>query len=241
MKEVTLEVHARPNSGKGVARKLRAAGKLPAVIYGHNEEPTAIELEHHKFFATMRQAEGEKLLINLNVDGKDSDKKAIIKDIQRDPVSSKILHIDFQHISMDEKIKIEVPIKLEGVADGVKNFGGIMSSNIRKIMVFCLPADIPDSFVLDVNDMKIHDSIHVKDIVVGDFEILDDPNDTIVSIIPPTVVKEDEVVEGEEGEEAPEDALETEEAAEPEVISEKKAEERQESKEGKKGKKDKKD
>lgn len=237
MKEVTLEVYARKDSGKGVARKLRAAGKLPAIIYGHNEKPAPIELDHHKFFGTMRKAEGEKLLINLNVDGKDSDKKAIIKDMQRDPVSGKILHIDFQHISMDEKIKIEVPIKLEGLAEGVKNFGGIMSSNMRVIMVLCLPANIPDSVTLDVSELNIHDSIHVKDITIGNVEILDDPNDTVVSIIPPTVVKEDEPAEGEEGEEAPEDALETEEAAEPEVISEKKAEERQEGKESKKDKK----
>jgi large subunit ribosomal protein L25 len=182
----------------------------------------------------MRQAEGEKLLINLNVDGKDSEKKALIKDIQRDPVSSKILHIDFQHISMDAKIKIEVPVKIEGVADGVKNMGGIMSWNIRKIMVQCLPADIPDKITLDVTEMKIHDSIHVNDITAGNYEIMDDPEETIVSIIPPTIIKEEAVAaeEGEEGEEAPEAAPETEEAAEPEVISEKKAEERQEGKKG---------
>lgn len=234
MKEVTLKVHARTDTGKGVARKLRANGKLPAVIYGHREDPMPIELEQHNLSATMRQAEGEKLLINLNVDGKDSGKKALIKDIQRDPVSGKILHIDFQHISMDEKIKIEVPIKLEGTADGVKNFGGIMSWNIRKIMVQCLPIDIPDKITLDVTEMKIHDSIHVKDIVVKNYEIMDDPEETIVSVIPPTIIKETaaaEGVEGEEGEEAPEAAPEQEEAAEPEVISEKKAEERQEGKE----------
>lgn len=234
MKEVTLKVHARTDTGKGVARKLRANGRLPAVIYGHSEDPMPIELEQHNLSATMRQAEGEKLLINLNVDGKDSKKKALIKDIQRDPVSGKILHIDFQHISMDEKIKIEVPVRLEGTADGVKNFGGIMSWNIRRIMVQCLPADIPDKITLDVTEMKIHDSIHVKDIVVENYEILDDPEETIVSVIPPTIIKEPVAAEGEEGEEgaeAPEAAPEQEEAAEPEVISEKKAEERQEGKE----------
>ncbi len=230
MKEVTLQVHARTATGKSVARKLRANGRLPAVIYGHNEKPVPVELEQHRLSATMRQAEGEKLLINLNIDGKDSGKKALIKDIQRDPVSGKILHIDFQHISMDEKIKIEVPIKLEGTADGVKNFGGIMSWNIRKVMVSCLPTDIPDKISLDVSEMKIHDSIHVKEITAGKFEILDDPEETIVSIIPPTIIKEKVAAEGEEGEEAPEAAPEVEEAAEPEVISEKKAEEREKEK-----------
>lgn len=234
MKEVTLQVHARADAGKGVARKLRANGKLPAVIYGHHEEPIPVELEQHRLSATMRQAGGEKLLINLNIDGKDSGKKALIKDIQRDPVSGKILHIDFQHISMDKKIKIEVPIKIEGTAEGVKNFGGIMSWNIRRIMVSCLPTDIPDKISFDVSEMKIHDSIHVKDITAENFEILDDPEETIVSIIPPTIIKEKVVAEGEEGEEAPETAPEQEEAAEPEVISEKKSDEGKEEKEEKK-------
>jgi large subunit ribosomal protein L25 len=112
--------------------------------------------------------------------------------------------------------------------------GGIMSWNIRKIMVQCLPADIPDKITLDVTEMKIHDSIHVKEITAGNYEIMDDPEETIVSIIPPTIIKEEAVTaeEGEEGEEAPEAAPEQEEAAEPEVISEKKAEERQEGKKG---------
>jgi large subunit ribosomal protein L25 len=225
MKEVTLKVNARTDTGKGVARKLRADGILPAVIYGHNEEPMPVYLEHNKLAATMRQAEGEKLLINLNIDGVDSGRKALIKDIQRDPVSSKILHVDFQHISMDEKIKIEVPVKIEGIAEGVKTFGGIMSWNIRKILVSCLPSDIPDKITVDVSAMKIHDSYHVKEIKAGKFEILDDPEETIVSIIPPTLVKEAVAAEGEEA--APEAAPEVEGAAEPEVISEKKAEERQ--------------
>lgn len=231
MKEVTLKVNARSDTGKGVARKLRADGRLPAVIYGHHEEPIPITLEHHRLAATMRQAEGEKLLINLNIDGADSGRKALIKEIQRDPVSGKILHIDFQHISMDEKIKIEVPIKIEGIAEGVKTFGGIMSWNIRRIMVSCLPSDIPDKISVDVSEMKIHDSYHVKEIQAQNFEILDDPEETIVTIVPPTIVKEPATAEGEEGEEeAPEAAPEVEEAAEPEVIAEKKAEEREKEK-----------
>jgi large subunit ribosomal protein L25 len=227
MKELTLEVKARSAKGKGVARKLRASDRLPAVIYGQNEEPTPVEVEQAKLLATMRQSGGEKILLNLVVDGKDSEKKAIIKDIQRDPVSGKMLHIDFQHISLTEKIKIDVPIKIEGTAIGVKDFGGIMTSNMRQISVLCLPTDIPDAISIDVSEMKIHDSMHVKDIQLTDVEILDDPEETIVSVIPPTVVKEEVVEEGEEGEEAAAAVEEGEEPTEPEVISEKKAEDRQ--------------
>ncbi len=222
MKEITIDVHARKDIGKGVARKLRQSGKLPAVIYGHGEEPMAIELDHERFNATMRQAAGEKLLIDLNVDGKDSGKKALIKEIQRDPVSGKMLHVDFQHVSLTEKIKIEVPIQLEGIAEGVKTFGGVLSWTIRSIMVLCLPTDIPDKVTLDVTNLKIHDSIHVRDIVLDKVEILSDPAETLVSVIPPTIIKEAETAEGAVGE-----ALAGgETGAEPEVISEKKAEER---------------
>ena len=172
MKEVTLEVRSRRDKGKGVARKLRSNGTLPAVIYGHNEEPMPIELDYDLLYGTMHQAAGEKMLINLNVDGKDSGKKALIKEIQRDPVSGKMLHIDFQHVSLTEKIKIEIPIRVEGISEGIKNFGGIISWNIRRIMVSCLPTNIPDKVTIDVTPMKIHDSVHVKDIILENVDIL---------------------------------------------------------------------
>lgn len=236
MKEITLNARARDKSGKGVARKLRAAGKIPAVVYGKDEKSVSLEMEYDNFHLAMKEAAGEKLLINLNIDGADSDKKAIIKEIQRDPVDGQLLHIDFLHISMTEKIKVTVPIVLEGIAEGVKNFGGVVSSAIRSIEVSCLPKDIPDKITLDITDLKIHDSIHVKDIQVENVEIMENEERTIVSIIPPTVVKEEVPAEGEEGEivEGEAVAVEGEEGAEPEVISEKKAEERQSGKDEKK-------
>jgi large subunit ribosomal protein L25 len=228
MKEITLEAATRTKSGKGVARKLRAGGKIPAVVYGKDEEPVALEMEYDRFHNAMKDTSGENLLINLSIDGADSGKKALIKEIQRDPVDGHLLHIDFMHISMTEKIRVTVPVVLEGTPEGVKNFGGIISWVIRHLDVFCLPRDIPDKITLDVTELKIHDSIHVKDIVAGDFEILENPERTVVSIVPPTVIKEEVPAEGEEGEEIAEgEEAAPEEEGEPEVISEKKAEERQ--------------
>jgi large subunit ribosomal protein L25 len=238
MKEVTLEAVTRTESGKGVARKMRARGKIPAVVYGKDEKPVALEMDYDRFHTAMKNASGENLLINLSIDGADSGKKALIKEIQRDPVDGHLLHIDFMHISMTEKIRVTVPVVLEGTPDGVKNFGGIMSWVIRHLDVFCLPKDIPDKITIDVSELKIHDSIHVNDIEAGDIEILENPERTVVSIVPPTVVKEEVPAEGEEGEEGEEAAEgEPEEEGEPEVISEKKAEERQSEKgKGEKGK-----
>jgi len=225
MKEITLEARSRTGSGKGVARKLRALKRIPGVVYGRDETPLAIELSYDNFHVAMKGTSGENLLVNLNIDGAEAAKKAIIKDIQRDPIDGHLLHIDFMRISMTEKIKVTIPIVLVGMAEGVKNFGGIVSWVIRHVEVFCLPTDIPEKITFDITPLKIHDSIHVSDISIANVEILENPDQTVVSVIPPTVVKEEEaaVVEGEEAAAVPVE----EGAAEPEVISEKKAQERQ--------------
>ena len=229
MKEVTLEARSRKGEGKGEARKLRAGGKIPGVVYGKGEKPMAIELEHESFHNAMRGISGENLLINLSVDGKTAKKKALIREVQRDPVDGRLLHIDFMHISMKDKIRVDVPIELTGMAVGVKDFGGIMSWVIREVEVSCLPADIPDKITIDVSELKIHDSIHISDLPVQKAEILDSPERTVVSIVPPTVIKEAaveaEAAEGETVAEGAEAAAEGEEG-EPEVIAEKKAEDR---------------
>jgi large subunit ribosomal protein L25 len=232
MKEVTLEARTRKGEGKGEARKLRAAGRIPAVVYGRGEKPVAIELEHESFHNAMRGISGENLLINLSVDGKTAKKKALIRDVQRDPVDGHLLHIDFMHISMTEKIRVDVPIELTGTPIGVKDFGGIISWVIREVEVSCLPSDIPDKITVDVTELKIHDSIHISDLPLQKVEVLESPERTVVSIVPPTVIKEAAVAaEGEEGEEGAEAAEAAEapegEEGEPEVIAEKKAEERQ--------------
>jgi large subunit ribosomal protein L25 len=162
----------------------------------------------------------------------------LIRDTQRDPVDGKLLHIDFQHISLTEKIRVQVPIVLEGVPDGVKNFGGIVNWMVRDVEVSCLPTDIPERFVLDINPLKIHESLHVKNIAAENVEILENPDETIVSVVPPTIIKEATPVAAEGEAAAAATAAPAEEgAAEPEVISEKKAEERKAEREKEKGEK----
>jgi large subunit ribosomal protein L25 len=235
MKEVTLEVKSRQEAGKGVARKMRAAGKIPAVVYGKGEKSVALELDHSHFHNTMRKVVGENPLINLEIDGQKSDKMALIRDMQRDPVDGKLIHIDFQHISLTEKIHVHVPIVLEGVPDGVKNFGGIVNWMVRDVEISCLPKDIPEKFVLDISLLKIHESIHVKNIKTENVEILESPEETIVSVVPPTIIKEaTPAAEGEAAAAAPAESGEG--STEPEVISEKKAEERKAEREKDKGK-----
>jgi large subunit ribosomal protein L25 len=161
-------------------------------------------------------------IIDLTIEGeikKECD--AIIKEIQQHPASGKILHIDFQHILRGEKLKIDVPVYLVGEPLGVKEMGGVLEHGPREIEIRCLPRDIPERIEIDVKSLRIHDSIHIRDISsrYPDFDFLDDPATTLAIVVPPRV----------EAEAAPAAA----EAAEPEVIGKgKEAEKEKEEKEG---------
>lgn len=206
MESMKLISAYRDASGKGGARKLRAVGRVPAVLYGHSEEPLTISLSEQDFRRVIR-TRGETAIIALTIEG-DAPKgyDAIIKEIQQHPATGQILHIDFQHIRLGEKIKIEVPVVLVGDPVGVKDMGGVLEHGPRELSVRCLPRDIPERIEVDVRSLKIHDAIHVKDVAAAhpDFEFLDDPGTTVAIVVAPRV----------EAEPVPAAA----EAAEPEVI-----------------------
>jgi large subunit ribosomal protein L25 len=237
MKEIVIEAASRQRSGKGVARKLRAAQKIPAVVYGQAESPQPLEIDYMHFHKLHHALHGENALINLKIDGKIADKKSLIRDIQYDPILGDILHIDFQRISMDEKIRVSINVHVQGVPKGVKTSGGIMQWSLRSLEVMCLPADIPESIDLNVEELDIHDGIKVRDLNYPKLEFANDPEETIVNVIPPVMIKEETPAAATaEGEAAAATEAKPEEAAEPEVISEKKTEERRAEKE--KSKKD---
>jgi large subunit ribosomal protein L25 len=216
MKAAKLEAKPRESKGKEYSHKLRRRGLVPGVIYGGQEDTVPLELdakEMHRFLLTQ---EGENVLIDLKIAGaKPSVKKAVVKDVQLDPVTGRVLHVDFLHISMTEKIKVRVPVHVLGISTGVKNEGGILQHILRELEVSCLPSDIPASIDLDITELGIGDSLHVRDVIVDKVEILTDPERTIVTVIPPTIHKEEAapVPEAEE---------------EPEVLAEKKEGEEEE-------------
>lgn len=230
MKEITLEVSSRNDAGKGVARKLRAANKIPAVVYGKGHDSVSLEIDYDHFHTQYHGLQGENALVNLMIDSKPVDSKAMIRDMQHDPVLGDILHIDFQYIKMDQKINIPVKVKLIGIAEGVKSFGGVLQWTHRELDVLALPTQLPESIDINIEELNIGDAIHISDLDYPDLEFVNSEAETVVSVIAPKVVKEVATTEeGEEGEEVEEEAApaEGEEQAEPEVISEKKAEERQ--------------
>ena len=212
MQQTRLDAQIRDTSGKGAARSLRRTGKVPAVLYGRDEEVLSLQIDGYAFQSLLRSY-GANALINLDVTG-NGEETVIIKDLQHHPVNRNILHADFQRVSLDEKITTLVNIEIVGSAVGVRD-GGILTLVRRQLNVSCLPLDMPESIQVNVNDLNIGQSIQVSDLEIDDdnIEILDDSILQIVSVIEPKVVLEtvtteedEEDIEGEEGEEGEETA-----------------------------------
>lgn len=218
MKTIPLSVKTRVATGKGGARQLRAAGSIPATLYGVNTAPATLVVNRHEFSNALHKSSSENVIVDLTVEGASKIELALVKDVQHDPVSGDVIHVDFQHISADRPIRVTVPIRVIGVSDGVKNFGGILQHSAREVEVEALPADIPDHIDLDVTNLGIHQAIHARDIALEGVTIVTSADQTIVSVVPPTVVKEV----------TPEAPVTTEAtpAGEPEVIGEKEREAR---------------
>ena len=208
MAVIALSGKRREGLGKGSARKARQGGEIPAVLYGHGEKPVAVSIGARAFQVALHTHKGGNPIVNLAVGG--SEFTALIRDAQYDPVSRQVIHLDFQHISLTEKIEVSVPLNFIGLALGVKDGGGILEAILRDVEVRCLPTAIPAGIDVDVAALNIGDSIHVRDLSIPDVEILNDPDATLVTVVPPTVIEEKaaEVVEGAEPS-----------AAEPEVIA----------------------
>lgn len=192
------------NNGKGAARKLRAAGKIPAVLYGTSVEPKSLAVDAHTFEKIAKQAHGSTMLFDLDLAGEKS--TALVRDYQADPFRREITHIDFQAVGLNDKIEVEVPVQLNGSPAGVKE-GGILEQLRRTINVRCVVSNIPSHFDVDVSALNIGDNIHADELTLPEgVEFPHAANFTIAAVVPPT--KEEEVkpavaVEGEEGAAAP--------------------------------------
>jgi large subunit ribosomal protein L25 len=219
METMKLASVSRDSSGKGVARRLRAEGRVPAVLYGHEENPLKLWVSEQDFRRVLR-VRGEMGIIDLSIEGDvKGECDAIIKEIQQHPASGKILHIDFQRIRRGEKIKIEIPVELVGEPVGVKEMGGVLEHGPRQLSIRCMPRDMIERIEIDVKPLKIHDAIHIKDVAARypNFEFLDDLGTTLAIVVPSRVEVEAAPV--------------TEEAAEPEVIGKGKEAEKEEGEE----------
>ncbi len=199
-----LKVEFRGNSGKGVARKLRAKGLVPGVFYGVKSAPVTLAMTPDVLVEALSTPKLKNTMLKIECDNKDLDGKfVVVKEIQRHPVSRDFLHVDLMEIYPDYKIRTKVPLKLTGSARGVDE-GGTLDQHIRLVEVKCAPRKIPETFEIDVTELEIGDSLKLGDVELGeDIEILGEIRSSVVSVAAPRVLEtiETDEEEGEEGEE----------------------------------------
>ena len=212
-KQVKLKAEPRTATGRSAARRLKARGIVPAVVYGGKEKSQPLQVSARDINAMLSHASGENILVELEIAGSKATKTALLQEVQHSPVGGDILHVDFHAISMDEKIEANVPLEPLGIATGVKNFGGLLDQNIRSLTVECFPKDLPDKITVDVSALNIGDSIHVRDIKLPQGVVAKVPPDlTAFSVAAPVAEEEPVTPEAEAA------------AAGPEVITAKKEE-----------------
>ncbi len=223
-KEYTLEAVARQERGKEKNRKLRAQGKMPAILYGGDEDPEALAVDEKEFEHLLHEIRGESVLVNLEIDGKGDGIRMLIKEVQRHPVTDRMLHADFYRISETKKLRVEVPVHSEGTPIGVKE-GGILETLTRSIEIKALPGKIPQHFSIDISELEVNSSVHISDLSIDpDIEVLTPQDTALFTVVPPKIEEVEEPAEEEEELLAAAEG----EIEEPEVIGKGKKEEEEE-------------
>ncbi|MGH7415759.1 MAG: 50S ribosomal protein L25 [Candidatus Rokuibacteriota bacterium] len=213
MRELTIR--KRDGIGKGPARRLRRAGQVPAILYGASS-PLNVAVAPKDVLRLFHGREGSTQLFRVTLEGTTDAKMAIIRDMQFDPVSEDLIHVDLQEVAMDRAIQVTVAVHHVGEAIGVKDTLGILEMVLREVRVSVLPGNIPAFLEADVTNLAIHDVLTVKDLKVPEgVRVLNDPNQAVVTVAPPAA---EEVV-------APTAVAAEPTAAEPEVLTERKPKE----------------
>ncbi|MCX7876928.1 MAG: 50S ribosomal protein L25 [Melioribacteraceae bacterium] len=202
MSEITVQAQKRNLTTKSALTQLRRNGNVPGIFYSKGVEPIPIQLPEISLKPLVYTSETH--IVNLKID--EQEIKSILKGVQFDPVTDRIIHCDFQGISADQEIEIEVPVVLEGQAKGVKE-GGLLQHSLHKLTVSCLPSFIPEHITINVTDLGLGKAIHVKDIKIPNVKILQNEDVIVVSVTSPKAASE------------PTTLLPGEEMKEPEVIS----------------------
>jgi large subunit ribosomal protein L25 len=198
--EQKLTVDRREATGKGAARKIRATGRVPGVVYGHGTEPVPVTVDGRELFHALHTAAGQTVLITLAIDSEQI--LAMPRQVQRNLLKGHFTHVDFLRIARDEKLTVEVPIHLTGESHGVKE-GGVVEHHLWTLEVEAFPQDVPTAIDADITKLGIGDSLRVADLKVADtLTVLADTDETVVSVVQPQILRvEEEEVEA-EGEEA---------------------------------------
>jgi len=215
-KDVVITVERRENTGKEAAKKLRREGKVPGVVYGGGKAPFSIAVDRKAVEDLLKQESGENTIFLLKLKGAKQQRRAMIREIQIDPLSREFIHLDFIRVTRGQRLTVSVPVELVGDCAGVRH-GGILEFATREIAMEVLPRELPDKLTVDVSELEINENITVEDLadlMPKSARVLDDPGRVVVTVSLPraAAVPEEEEAEVEEGE------LVITEQAEPEVI-----------------------
>jgi large subunit ribosomal protein L25 len=193
--QANLQAASRTATGKGAARSLRRDGKVPGVIYGHGREAEAVTIDKSALNKMLFGISAGTTILDVAVDGR-APVKALIREIQRDSLRpAEIIHLDLYEVRSDEEITLAVPIRLIGIPDGVRNFGGVLDHVLRELEVEVLPSNIPDHVDLDVTALTIGHSLFVRDVTVENAKVLNDPDTPICTVVAPRTEEAPAVVE----------------------------------------------
>lgn len=195
MKSVPLKAFARSQSGRGEVKKLRTAGRVPAVIYGRQTQPENLEVIARELDDLIHRSLSENILVDLVVDSKQ--RLALVQEVQHHPLSRKVLHVDFHEVTETETVTVMVPVETTGDAVGVKTGGGVLEHVLFKVKVRALPKYLPEQILIDVTNLEVGKTIHIGEIVVPEgVEIIGNKNAPVVSVAMPKTEVEAAPVEG---------------------------------------------
>jgi large subunit ribosomal protein L25 len=212
MASASLSAEARTETGKGVARKLRSAGRVPAVVYGHAREPQALSLQTRELEKLLSSIATGSTVVELTLGGATT--KTLIREVQRHPFKKQILHVDFQELVAGEKVTVEIPLVFVGTPEGVRLSGALLEQILHSIQVLVDPANIPNHIDVDVTSLAMGHSLHVNELSLpAGLEVLTDEDATVCAVVAPRAVVEETPAEGVEA------------VAEPELIRKPKEEE----------------
>lgn len=183
----SLNAQSRTGSGKGFARKLRASGRIPVVVYGHGDKNQALSVDALELEKLLARISVENTLIEVAVEGGGTT-RALIREVQMHPFKPEVLHVDLLQVHADERIHLKIPVRVVGTAEGVRNGGGVMDQVLYDLDVECFPGDIPDAIDVDVTELEVGQSARVHDLAVPEgVRILNDGDLPVVSVLVPTV------------------------------------------------------
>ena len=183
MSEMTIQVEKRERTGKGGSRESRRKGMIPGVVYGGGKDSVPIQLDRKTFVELMKKSDSENPIFLLKLSDSGQERHAILRDLQRDPVSRMVIHLDFQRIEMNQKVHVTVPVELVGTALGVKTEGGLVEFTTRELKIECLPGDIPRHIEVDISGLHVGQHIEAGAVTLPQgVTLFDDPEKVIVTL-----------------------------------------------------------